>query len=134
MDSKKKKDFYTLMDKYLSSELHEQEQQHLSFLLQDKTYVDLFHAYAKDFAITKIPFFELDKSQNFEAHIGPFVQKEKKTSRFHLLRVASVAAAIVLAVLTGMYINNEYTSYQHAHTQTIVEVPIGSQIKTILPD
>ncbi len=134
MDSKTKRYFYALMDKYLSNTLSEQEQQALSSLLQDRAYIDLFNAYSKDFAITKIPLFELDKIDNFETRIQPFIQKKKKTSKLYLLRVASVAASIILALLVGMYVNNKYTAYQHANMQTTVEVPIGSRIKTILPD
>lgn len=134
MDSKAKTDFYILMDKYLSNRLSEHEQQHLSSLLQDEVYIKLFKNYSKDYAIGEIPYFELDKTSNFDIHIKPFVQTQEKKTKIYLLRIASIAASIIIAVLAGMYINREYRLYQHANIQAVVEVPIGSQIKTILPD
>lgn len=140
MDKQEEKDsiFEQRMSAFILGTITEEEKIELFSLIRDTEKYRIEYAkMAKLHALLNVPSLEAEKEQSYQ-RFAQRMQKTPEIKRSNRLAywVRSVAAAIVLVVLTSILTVQTYKHQTTLDTNQLCEtiVPLGSQTKIVLPD
>jgi len=132
-------EFDELMIGYLSENLSTDEMKsfhHLlnSDILYKQRYEELAKTHAKSFVVR----FEDEKRANYQQLTEKLninrINSPKTSFRIHLRNAAALIALIITSATTLYYIYSDISVSKQPAQSFEMEVPLGSQIKTVLPD